>query len=287
MHKKKLFKHLTDRRLWLLIACVVGTVLLLNLPQQAVAEHNTLQATPTPTIFDQTTSPPPSPASLDLSGFWRTLIQIAPVLLLAALLGGLVAYRRRLTVFEHNLFQAHILLSVAGALMMLIVGNQLVRAFGLLGAASVVRYRYGLRNPRDASMLIIALGIGMATGVHLYALAVSAAAVVFVFSRGLDFFTARSNHIVVVTRPTTLRIRTTRPEETMARVERVFAQRGVTSRLRRYRRARVKEVDGLPVFLLDYSVQLGPDEKRSQLTTEIADESVVAVRWKTQRPKKN
>jgi uncharacterized membrane protein YhiD involved in acid resistance len=281
-------RWLTDKRLWLLVACIVATALLLNSFRLPTNEDGAPQATSTvePTIFDEI-APRPSPITpLDLNGFWQTLADIAPVMLLAALLGGLIAYRRRLTVFEHNLFHAHILLSVAGALMMLIVGNQLVRAFGLLGAASVVRYRYGLRNPRDASMLIIALGIGMATGVGLYALAVSAAAVVFVFSRGLDLLTTRSNLLLVVTQPTTLRVRTTRPEETMARVDLVFTQRAIRSRLRRYRRARARKVNGAPVFLLIYTVQLGPNDSRALLTTEITDESVVSVRWRTQKPRK-
>jgi uncharacterized membrane protein YhiD involved in acid resistance len=206
--------------------------------------------------------------------------------MLAALLGGLISYRRRLTVFEQNLFQAHVLLSVAGALMMLIVGNQLVRAFGLLGAASVVRYRYGLRKPRDASVLIIALGIGMATGLGLYALAVSAAAVVCVFSRGLDLLTTRSNSLIVVTWPVRLRVRTTQPRETMACIDRVFTQRGVRFRLRRYRRTRAEEVSGAPVFALTYTIRLGPDDSRSELTSEITDASVVSVRWRTEKPRK-
>jgi uncharacterized membrane protein YhiD involved in acid resistance len=279
---------LTDKRLWLLIACLLATALLFNLPHRAVAEDGTAQTVPTPTPFlgEEQAASGEARSVFDLNGFGQTLVEIAPVMLLAALLGGLIAYRRRVTVFQHNLFHAHILLSVAGALMMLIVGNQLVRAFGLLGAASVVRYRYGLRNPRDASMLIIALGLGMATGVGLYALAVSAAAVVFVFSRGLDLFTARSNPLLGVTRPTRLRVRTTRPEETMARIEQAFAQRGVGFRLQRYRRRRAKTDGGAPVFLLVYTVRLGPDDNRSELTTEIADASVISVRWKTEKPRK-
>jgi uncharacterized membrane protein YhiD involved in acid resistance len=211
---------------------------------------------------------------------------VAPVLLLAALLGGLIAYRRYLTVFEYDLFHAHILLSVAGALMMLIVGNELVRAFGLLGAASVVRYRYALLNPRDASMLIIALGLGMATGVGLFALAVSAAAVVFLFSRGLDFATQRTNLLIVVTRPMRLRVRTVRPEETITTIDRVFGEHAIEYRLRRYRRLRRRRLDGEPVYLLDYVVELDPDESRETLTAEISDSSIISLRWNTRRPRK-
>ncbi len=224
-------------------------------------------------------------AELDLSGFGQTLSEIAPLMMLAALLGALIAYRRCQTVFEHNLFHAHILLSVAGALMMLIVGNQLVRAFGLLGAASVVRYRYGLRNPRDASMLIIALGLGMATGVGLYALAVSAAAVVFVFVRGLDLITARSNFFLVVTRPMTLKVHTTHPQHALAQINQVLTQRSISFNLHRYRRE-AQEIDGLSVFALAYSVHLNPGDNRSALTSEIIDGGVISMHWQKEKPPK-
>jgi uncharacterized membrane protein YhiD involved in acid resistance len=280
---------LTDRRLWLLLACLAGTILLFNGSPTTQTQAHPLQSPPTPELFE---AQPSTPSSFDgvplfrFEGFWDTLAEVAPALLLAALLGGLIAYRRRLTVFEHNLFHAHILLSVAGALMMLIVGNQLVRAFGLLGAASVVRYRYGLRNPRDASMLIIALGIGMATGVGLYALAISAAAVVFVFVHGLDFLSSRTQLLIIVTRPVTLRVQTTQPDETLARIEQIFARQGIKARLRRLRRARRRKIDGLSVYTLVYTVQIGPDDSRSALTSEIADPSVASVRWQTEKPSK-
>jgi len=282
-------QRLTNRRLWLLVACLVATVILLNLSTLVAAEHSALLETPTPSPFLNAVQPQENPTNLalNLDGFLQTLIEIAPVMLLAALLGGLISYRPHMTVFEHDLFYAHMLLSVAGSLMMLIVGNQLVRAFGLLGAASVVRYRYGLRNPRDASMLIISLGIGMATGVGLYALAVSAAAIVFVFSRGLGYFTIHTNLLTAVTRPTRLRVRTTQHKATMDRIERVLKAHGVTFQLRRYRQARKKRVNGHPVYTLSYTVQLRADDNRSALTAEITDRTVIAVRWKVAKPRKH
>ncbi len=276
-------KRLAGGCLWILLVWV----LLLLLPSSpAAAQTASPPATPTPTLFGPATPQPQGNTILyHFNGFGDTLVRVVPVLFLAALLGGLVAYRRQLTVFEHHLFHAHILLSVAGALMMLIVGNQLVRAFGLLGAASVVRYRYGLRNPRDASMLIIALGIGMATGVGLYALAVSAAAVVFFFARGLEYLTTHTNLLIVVTRPVILRVRTVQPEATIARLERIFARHHIQAQLRRYRRTRRRRA-GKRVHTLTYVVRIGPDVSRTRLTTEITDEAVLSVRWQTEKPRK-
>ena len=121
-----MWRWLADKRLWLGIACLVAVILLLNLPDQTAAEYGgVLQPTPSPTALfgEAQNADRAAESSLSLNGFWHTLMSVAPVMLLAALLGGVVAYRRRMATFEHNLFHAHILLSVAGALMMLIVGN--------------------------------------------------------------------------------------------------------------------------------------------------------------------
>jgi len=278
-----------NRRFWLLVLCLLAALLLLNLPEPASALSRLLDATPTPVaLFEDEAR---TSASLDVlsgeDGFFGTLTIVGPVMLLAAVLGGLVAYHRRLTVFERDLFQAHILLSVAGALMMLIVGNELVRAFGLLGAASVVRYRYKLRNPRDASMLIIALGVGMAAGAGLYALAVSAAVVVALFSQGLDRLIARAGSLIRVVRPTTLKIRTTQPEVTLARVNRLFEQHAIESRLQGYRLLPKEVVDGLPVYRLTYRLRLAAEDTRFQYTAQLTDKAIVGLEWETDNSKKH
>lgn len=57
-----------------------------------------------------------------------------------------------------------ILLCMAGALMMIIVGNSLARAFSIAGAASLVRFRSNLTDPREGAFLLLVLGVGMACG---------------------------------------------------------------------------------------------------------------------------
>lgn len=104
------------------------------------------------------------------------LIRITLTLVLTALLGALVAIRGDKARLERSsILEAHMVLSVAASLMMMIIGSQIARAFGLMGAASIVRYRYSLRSPKEASSLIIALGVGMACGTGLYILGTLAA----------------------------------------------------------------------------------------------------------------
>lgn len=66
---------------------------------------------------------------------------------------------------------AQILLCVAGALMMILIGDSLARAFGIAGGASIVRFRTPVEDPKDAIILFLSLGLGMACGVGAFALA--------------------------------------------------------------------------------------------------------------------
>ena len=66
---------------------------------------------------------------------------------------------------------AQVLLCVAGALMMILIGDSLARAFGVAGGASIVRFRTPVEDPKDTMILFLLLGLGMACGVGAFALA--------------------------------------------------------------------------------------------------------------------
>lgn len=94
---------------------------------------------------------------------------------LAALLGAALALRpkRRGTPPRTTpVIQTQIILAVVGAVIMLVVGASLARAFGIVGAANLIRYRSKIEDPKDAVVMLCALSVGLATGVGLYALAV-------------------------------------------------------------------------------------------------------------------
>jgi len=67
---------------------------------------------------------------------------------------------------KSNLPVAHaqILFCVAGALTIIIIGNSLARAFGAFGIASIVRFRTSLKDPEDATVLFLLIGLGMSAG---------------------------------------------------------------------------------------------------------------------------
>lgn len=77
------------------------------------------------------------------------------------------------------------------ALVMLIVGSNIARAFSLVGALSIIRFRNAVKETRDVGFIFFTMAIGMAVGTRFYLLAVIAAVMislaVFIMTR-MDWF---------------------------------------------------------------------------------------------------
>ena len=109
-------------------------------------------------------------------GTVREELRMAAIRLpLAAGLGAILALRPRkrgMPKRQMPVIETQIILAVVGALIMLVVGASLARAFGIVGAANLIRYRAKIDDPKDAVVMLSALGVGLASGVGLYVLAV-------------------------------------------------------------------------------------------------------------------
>ena len=126
---------------------------------------------------------PPDPPARDL---WRDFDHAADGLLdelkdaafrlpLAAALGAVLALRPRrrgLPGRRPVVVQTQVALAVVGAVIMLVVGASLTRAFGIMGVAGLIRYRAKIDDPKDAVVMLSALAVGLASGSGLFALAI-------------------------------------------------------------------------------------------------------------------
>lgn len=102
---------------------------------------------------------------------------------LAALLGTALAVRpkrRGTPPRQPAVIQTQIILSIVGAVVMLVVGTNLARAFGVVGAAGLVRYRAKVEDPKDAGVMLSTLAVGLASGVGQYVMAVLSALFILV-----------------------------------------------------------------------------------------------------------
>src|SRR5207244_1454619 len=57
-----------------------------------------------------------------------------------------------------------VLLTVLIAMVTLVIGNSVARAFSLVGALAIVRFRTIVEDTRDTAFVIFAVGVGMALG---------------------------------------------------------------------------------------------------------------------------
>lgn len=111
----------------------------------------------------------------------------------AFLLGAFIAYRpwRRFLGFAsplREMVHAQILIAVAGALVVTVVGDSLARAFGLVGLGGFIRFRTGIRDPRDAAVFFLLIALGMACGIGSLGTAAVCAAFVALVVMALDLY---------------------------------------------------------------------------------------------------
>lgn len=149
------------------------------------------------------------------------LAQAALRLPLAGALAGVLALRprRRGTPARRpSVIQTQIILAVIGALVMLVVGSSLARAFGIVGAAGLVRYRAKVDDPKDAGVMLSTLAIGLASGVGLWMLAVFGTAFIVALLWVIESFEPKATRLFL------LRVNTKDPSGIKSRIEQLLAR---------------------------------------------------------------
>jgi len=59
------------------------------------------------------------------------------------------------------------------ALVLMVIGNNLARAFGLVGAMSIIRFRTAVKDTQDIIFIFFSLSVGMAAGVGYHMIAIT------------------------------------------------------------------------------------------------------------------
>ena len=118
-----------------------------------------------------------------------------PELLLALTLSFvlclMLAYTYRVTHrgLSYSISHVHtlIIMGVTTAIIMLIIGSNIARAFSLVGALSIIRFRNAVKETRDVGFLFMSMAIGMACGTGFYMVAI----VFTLFVSGMMYFLFR------------------------------------------------------------------------------------------------
>ena len=191
---------------------------------------------------------------------------------LAALFGTLLALRpRRRSQGARKVvvMQTQIMLAVVGAVIMLVVGNSLSRAFGIVGAAGLIRYRSNIADPKDAVVMLCALAAGLAVGVGLYQIGAIATAFMMLLLWLIEFFEPPAR------KRFELRIKTSTAVEYRSKAEDVFKALGLDHELL------VEDEDEIR-----YSVSAPVDVRTKDVsdTLKVIGPGDVVVRWEEKKP---
>jgi uncharacterized membrane protein YhiD involved in acid resistance len=206
-----------------------------------------------------------------------TAARIALRFSLAAFLAGLLAFRPRrgLAFSRRNPFvaQTQILMAVVAAAMMMVVGDSAARAFGIFAAASLVRFRTNIRDPKEITVLLICLGVGLAAGVGRWDMAVILTLFVLLNLAVLEYFEQSQ-----VYRSMEVSIETRNVDSTNEVLKRIFARHKFDSELRELNR----QDEDDPVGKLVYLVNLNTVISTNKLSDEILSDdgaNVDSVEW--------
>ena len=212
-----------------------------------------------------------SPASF--ASWEATSARIALRFSLAAFLAALLAFRPRRAARNPYVAQTQILMAVVAGGMMMVVGDSAARAFGIFAAASLVRFRTNIRDPKETTVLLVCLGVGLAAGVGRWDMAVILTLFVLIALAVLEYFERyqvfRSMEICVQTRSV---------DRTDDVLKKLFGRYGFEYELRELNREDADEPMGKIVYL----VNVDPEVSTSQLSEEILSgdrDNVDSVEW--------
>lgn len=196
---------------------------------------------------------------------------------LAAFLAALLAFRPRrgVSVIRRNPYvaQTQILMAVVAGAMMMVVGDSAARAFGIFAAASLVRFRTNIRDPKETTVLLVCLGVGLASGVGRWDMAIILTLFVLLALTVLEYFERFQ-----VFRSMELCVQTRSVDHTDDMLKQLFARYRFEYELRELDREDADE----PIGKIVYLVNLDPVVSTSKLSDELLSsdrENIDSVEW--------
>jgi len=179
---------------------------------------------------------------------------------------------RRDKPLTRSLEQAQVLLCVAGAMVMIIIGNSIARALSIAGAAAVIRFRTPVKDPKDTTILFLLLGLGMCCGLGAFAVAGLGTVFLSVFLLVLDQFGDSKRRALVV------KVVAEGHEFPVSHVQSVFARHGVVFEAREFSQGDEATVK--------YHAQLDAGASLEDLSMQLMDGGASGIRsvvWERQK----
>lgn len=218
-------------------------------------------------------------APIQAASWGEALATLTLRLILAALLGAMLAFRPRRRVIKRNPYvdQTQILLAVVASALMIIVGDNAARAFGIFAAVSLVRFRTNIRDPKEITVLLVSLAIGLGTGVGRWDLAVVLTLftliLLWVLEKREPEQVFRSMHLKVSTRDV---------ERTRIVLKEVLEGHNFDSELRSVNGPKGDDQPGSLVYSVEISPTVTTDELSEQILA-LDSQNVDGIEWEQKK----
>ena len=239
------------------------------------AQHSTTSSDSTlPGIFGAQPAPAPEHES---SGWLVTAATITLKLALSGLLAALLAFRphKDIPILQRNPYvaQTQILLAVVAAALMMIVADNAARAFGIFAAASLVRFRTNIRDPKEITVLLMSLAIGLACGVGKIEVSIILSLFSLLVLSVLEYYEPQE-----IFRAMELTVTTRTVEETDQVLRDIFERRNLTAELRKVDREDEENPMGKIVYYVNVNGHLSTDQLSDQIFSS-DPENVDSIQW--------
>lgn len=119
---------------------------------------------------------------------WETVFALGMSLLCSAVIGWVYRFTHRGMGYSQSYVQALILTSLVTTVIMMVIGSNIARAFSLVGALSIIRFRNAIKETRDVAFIFFAMAIAMANGTRFPAVALVATGFICCVMVALTFF---------------------------------------------------------------------------------------------------
>lgn len=103
----------------------------------------------------------------------QVIVNISVALLCGFIISLFYKWTYRGPNYSSSYVNSIIVLAMITAVVIMVIGNNLARAFGLVGAMSIIRFRTAVKDTQDIVFIFFALAVGLAAGVGLHVIAIS------------------------------------------------------------------------------------------------------------------
>lgn len=213
-----------------------------------------------------------------------SIFGITSRLFLAVILASVLAFRprRNFPYINRNLSvaQTQILLAVVAGALMMIVGDNVARAFAIFAAATLVRFRTNIRDPKEITILLISLALGMAAGVGRWELGV----ILCLFTLVLLWFLEQQEPEQVF-RPMELSVKSRNTDTTQKILKKIFKRYKLITEVRELDPPDENDPVGSITYYLDLPLNISTDNLSERIFS-FDSQNIEGVTWKHKKNSK-